>query len=72
MNIISPIEVFLALFIGMGPVKVLLIYIAKTQGMDKEIKRKMARRIAIVAAGVANGVISASLSAAQPVTCICG
>ena len=46
-------EAFITLFIGMGPIKVLLIYIAKTQGMDKAIKRKMAQRIAIVAAGVA-------------------
>ncbi len=46
-------EAFIALFIGMGPIKVLLIYIAKTQGMEKAIKRKMARRIAIVAAVVA-------------------
>jgi multiple antibiotic resistance protein len=46
-------EAFIALFIGMGPIKVLLIYIAKTQGMDKAIKRKMAQRIAIVAAVVA-------------------
>jgi MarC family membrane protein len=46
-------EAFIALFIGMGPIKVLLVYIAKTQGMDKAVKRKMAQRIAIVAAGVA-------------------
>ena len=46
-------EAFLTLFIGMGPIKVLLIYISKTQGIDKSIKRKMARRIAFVAAGVA-------------------
>lgn len=49
-------EAFITLFIGMGPIKVLLIYIAKTQGMDKAIKRKMAQRIAIVAAGVAIGL----------------
>ena len=49
-------EAFITLFIGMGPIKVLLIYIAKTQGMEVAIKRKMARRIAIVAAGVAIGL----------------
>lgn len=49
-------EAFITLFIGMGPIKVLLIYIAKTQGMEKAIKRKMAQRIAIVAAGVAIGL----------------
>ena len=52
-------EAFITLFIGMGPIKVLLIYIAKTQGMDKAIKRKMAQRIAIVAAGVAIGLFIA-------------
>jgi len=49
-------EAFITLFIGMGPIKVLLIYIAKTQGMEKAIKRKMAQRIAIVAAAVATGL----------------
>jgi MarC family membrane protein len=49
-------EAFITLFIGMGPIKVLLIYIAKTQGMEKAIKRKMAQRIAIVAAVVAIGL----------------
>ena len=52
-------EAFITLFIGMGPIKVLLIYIAKTQGMDKAIKRKMAQRIALVAAGVAIGLFIA-------------
>ena len=45
-------EAFITLFIGMGPIKVLLIYIAKTQGMEKATKRLVARRIAMVAAGV--------------------
>jgi len=26
---ISPVELFIALFIGMGPIKVLLVYIAR-------------------------------------------
>jgi multiple antibiotic resistance protein len=46
-------EAFITLFIGMGPIKVLLIYIAKTQGMDKATKRLVARRTVLVAAGVA-------------------
>ena len=46
-------EAFITLFIGMGPIKVLLIYIAKTQGMDKATKRSVARRTVLVAAGVA-------------------
>jgi multiple antibiotic resistance protein len=45
-------EAFITLFIGMGPIKVLLIYIAKTQGMDKGTKRLVARRTAMTAAGV--------------------
>ena len=49
-------EAFLTLFIGMGPVKVLLIYIAKSKNLDKEIKRAMARRIVIVAGGVGVGL----------------
>ena len=49
-------EAFITIFIGMGPVKVLLIYIAKTQGMDKALKRRMATRIVIVAGSVAVGL----------------
>jgi small neutral amino acid transporter SnatA (MarC family) len=49
-------EAFLTLFIGMGPVKVLLIYIAKSKNLDKGTKRAMARRIVIVAGGVGVGL----------------
>jgi multiple antibiotic resistance protein len=52
-------EAFITLFIGMGPIKVLLIYIAKTQGMDKATKGLVARRTAMVAAGVAVGLFIA-------------
>jgi MarC family membrane protein len=52
-------EAFITLFIGMGPIKVLLIYIAKTQGMDKAVKRSIARRTVLVAAGVAVGLFIA-------------
>jgi MarC family membrane protein len=52
-------EAFLALFIGMGPIKVLLIYIAQTQGMDKATKRLVARRTVLVAAVVAVGLFIA-------------
>jgi len=45
-------EGFIALFIGMGPIKVLLVYMARTAGMDKEVRRAMARRIVIVAGSV--------------------
>lgn len=49
-------EAFIALFIGMGPIKVLLVYIAKTQGMERDVKRQVARRVAVVAAAVAIGL----------------
>ena len=49
-------EAFIALFIGMGPIKVLLIYIAKTQKMDLEVRRQVARRTVIVAASVGVGL----------------
>jgi multiple antibiotic resistance protein len=53
---ISLAEAFITLFIGMGPVKVLLIYIAKTQGLDKATKRTMATRIVLVAGSVGVGL----------------
>jgi multiple antibiotic resistance protein len=56
MNIISPLEIFIALFIGMGPIKVLLIFIAMTEGMDKGVRRKMAKRTAMIAGIVALGL----------------
>jgi small neutral amino acid transporter SnatA (MarC family) len=52
----SLMDAFLTIFIGMGPVKVLLIYIAKTQGMDSAIKRRIATRIVLVAGSVAVGL----------------
>lgn len=45
-------EAFITLFIGMGPIKVLLIYIAKTQNMELDVRRQVARRTVIVAASV--------------------
>jgi small neutral amino acid transporter SnatA (MarC family) len=49
-------EGFIALFIGMGPIKVLLVYMAKTAGLDKDVRRAMARRIVIVAGSVGVGL----------------
>ncbi len=49
-------EAFITVFIGMGPVKVLLVYIASTKDLDKGTRRKMARRIVIVAGSVAVGL----------------
>jgi MarC family membrane protein len=49
-------EGFIALFIGMGPIKVLLVYMAKTAGLDKDVRGAMARRIVIVAGIVGVGM----------------
>ena len=49
-------EAFITIFIGMGPVKVLLMYIAKTQSLEKDVRRNMARRIVLVAGSVAVGL----------------
>jgi multiple antibiotic resistance protein len=56
MSTISPIEIFMALFIGMGPIKVLLVYIAMTEGMSKEVKRQVAKRTVLVAGAVGLGL----------------
>jgi small neutral amino acid transporter SnatA (MarC family) len=45
-------EAFITLFIGMGPIKMLLVYISITQGMDQELRRRMAKRIVLVAGSV--------------------
>ncbi len=49
-------EGFIALFIGMGPIKVLLVYMARTADMDKDTRRAIARRIVIVAGSVGVGM----------------
>jgi small neutral amino acid transporter SnatA (MarC family) len=49
-------EAFVAVFIGMGPIKVLLVYIASTKDLDKEVRRQMARRIVLVAGSVGVGL----------------
>jgi multiple antibiotic resistance protein len=51
-------EGFIALFIGMGPIKVLLVYMAKATGMDQATRRAMARRIVIVAGSVGVGMFA--------------
>jgi multiple antibiotic resistance protein len=56
MPTISPVEIFIALFIGMGPIKVLLVYIAMTEGMSQEVRRQVARRTVMVAGAVALGL----------------
>ena len=47
---------FITVFIGMGPIKVLLVYIGSTRNLDKETRRRVARRIVLVAGSVAVGL----------------
>jgi len=58
MSIEQLIEVFILLFIGMGPVKVLLVYIELTSGLEATVKRQMARRVTTVAGTVALGLFA--------------
>jgi MarC family membrane protein len=46
-------ELFLTIFIGMGPVKVLLVYLGATQGASKELQRKVAQKTVVTATAVA-------------------
>lgn len=43
------IDIFLVIFIGMGPIKVLLVYLGATQGVSKELQRKVAQKTVLVA-----------------------
>ncbi len=52
----SLIEGFITIFIGMGPVKVLLVYLAMTKNMETGTRKKVATRIVIVAGSVAVGL----------------
>jgi len=49
-------EAFITIFIGMGPVKVLLVYLATTKNMEPGLRKKVASRIVIVAGSVAVGL----------------
>jgi multiple antibiotic resistance protein len=48
MNFLS-IDTFLVIFIGMGPVKVLLLYVAATKDANKELQRKVAMKAIMTA-----------------------
>jgi multiple antibiotic resistance protein len=48
MNFLT-LDVFLIIFIGMGPVKVLLLYIAATKDATPEVQRKVARKAIMTA-----------------------
>ena len=43
------LDIFLILFIGMGPVKALLVYLAATKNADAELQRKVARKAVLTA-----------------------
>lgn len=47
------IDIFLVIFIGMGPIKVLLVYLGATQGASKELQRKVAQKTVFTATAVA-------------------
>jgi multiple antibiotic resistance protein len=51
MNFLT-LDVFLIIFIGMGPVKVLLLYIAATKDASPEVQRKVALKTIMTAAVV--------------------
>jgi multiple antibiotic resistance protein len=53
METIQLIDIFLVLFIGMGPIKALLIYIGTTQDTSPDIQRKVAQKAVITASVVA-------------------
>lgn len=48
MNFLT-VDVFLTLFIGMGPVKALLVYLALTKDASPELQRKVARKAILTA-----------------------
>ncbi|MGD9094256.1 MAG: MarC family protein [Anaerolineales bacterium] len=52
MNPYSTIEIFTLLFATMGPIKVLITFAEKTQGLDKAVKRRIAINSVFVAAVV--------------------
>mgnify|MGYP002750187167 CR=1 FL=1 len=56
MDLSQLVDVFLVIFIGMGPIKVLLVYIAMTEGMSQEVRHQVARRTVMVAGAVALGL----------------
>ncbi len=47
------VDLFLPIFIGMGPVKVLLVYMALTNGSSKTLQRKVAQKAVLTATFVA-------------------
>jgi len=53
MDGINLTEIFLTIFIGMGPVKVLLVYLGVTQGVSQELQRKVAQKAILTATVVA-------------------
>jgi len=53
MNSFPLADLFLTIFIGMGPVKVLLVYIAATMEADKALQRKVAKKAVLTATVVA-------------------
>jgi multiple antibiotic resistance protein len=53
MDAMNLIDIFLVVFIGMGPIKVLLVYLGATKDASKELQRKVAQKTVITATIVA-------------------
>ena len=47
------IDIFLVIFIGMGPTKALLVYLGATTGADKSLQRQVAKKAVVTATVVA-------------------
>ena len=47
------IDIFLVIFIGMGPTKALLVYLGATAGADKSLQRQVAKKAVVTATVVA-------------------
>ena len=50
---LEPVAVFLTLLVGMGPVKVAIVYLAETADFSQDVRRRVALRAVVVAGIVA-------------------
>jgi multiple antibiotic resistance protein len=48
-NSIPLVDIFITVFIGMGPIKVLLVYIGVTQGASRDLQRRVAQKAVMTA-----------------------
>jgi multiple antibiotic resistance protein len=52
MSDMSWIDIFAVLFIGIGPIKVLLVFMDVTQGVEPKVRRQVALRTVILAGSI--------------------